>query len=65
MKYYYAPEDPKPAPLNIVSVIRTYREERGLDFATARDLAIDEFRKRGWPVPESIARLYGRPNPVI
>lgn len=48
-------------PPHILDAIRMYRSLRDIGFAEARDLAIAEFRKRGWPIPESILRLEGRP----
>lgn len=42
---------------DIIKVIRMYRSERELTFQEARDTAVREFRKRGWDVPESIAKV--------
>lgn len=51
-------------PPHILDAIRMYRSLRDIGLAEARDLAIAEFRKRSWPIPESILRLEGRPPNV-
>jgi hypothetical protein len=48
--------------MTIIDAIRTLRKERDMTYEAARDLAIAYFREKGLPVPESIARLYGRPK---
>ena len=49
--------------MTIIDAIRTLRKEQGLTYEAARDKAIEFFRKKGWPIPESIARLEGRKLP--
>lgn len=41
-------------PPNILNVIRMYRRERDWDYPTAKAHAIDEFKKRGWPIPNFV-----------
>jgi hypothetical protein len=45
---------------NIITFIRTLRNEFDWSYEYARDEAIRRFEERGWPVPESIKRLEGR-----
>ena len=48
--------------MTIIDAIRTLRKERGMTYEDARDKAIEHFREKGLPIPDSIARLYGKPK---
>lgn len=37
---------------DFIKAIRMYRSERGLSLQEARDMAVMEFIKRGWTIPD-------------
>lgn len=41
----------KPKHPDLLDVIRMYRKERDISYCEARDLAIKQFEKHGWPLP--------------
>ncbi len=47
-------------PPSIIAVIAMLRKERNWPYELARDGAIEMFKQKKWPIPESIEHLYGR-----
>jgi hypothetical protein len=52
-------------PPNIVDVIAMYRELRNWSFDQARDFAIEEYRRKKWPIPAAIENLYNRQSRAV
>jgi hypothetical protein len=46
------------SPPQIIAAIRMYRDVRGISFPQAVKVAIEEYDKRGWIVPESIRSVH-------
>ena len=43
--------------MNFLDAVRTLRKERGLSYDEAMDTAVAFFRKKGLPLPDSIASM--------